>query len=133
MDEFVLDRTGKAPLKFAGKKIRRSNGRYQNGTEQNRWHVIELFRAQGGKYVLAISYRTLWDGESHEHTVAVCESPSAVIHELESFDPTAPVKAYGSNPAYAEKNAQLRDGVRMRYATQVSEILEGREFAETID
>jgi crotonobetainyl-CoA:carnitine CoA-transferase CaiB-like acyl-CoA transferase len=134
MNEMILQRTGLAPLRFRGELLARSEGRIQNGRDHNRWHDLRVYRTAGGTFVVAIGYRTQWQGESDHDQAETCPEPGDVVTVLTTYDPTGPVTGYPAGDAYAEKQARLLADVRRRFEVQVSEILAANPaFAEVID
>lgn len=130
MDQHTLARTGQAPLKFTGELLKESDDERHN----NRWHELAVYRTTGGRYVVRIAYRTLWQGELARYAAEVVGGPDGVSRVLRNYDPCGPVTGYPLGAAYAERQARLMADIRNRYNAQVSELLASApEFAEEIE
>ncbi|WP_447978134.1 hypothetical protein [Candidatus Nitrospira bockiana] len=124
MTSYKLPRTGQAPLAFEGEELARSDGRWANGVEQNRWHTLAVYRTDGGNYVLAIHYRTQWQGEQHDdRAIVLGQDAHRLAEELERYDPTTVVQGFPPGSQYAEKQRRLLESIERRYRQQVSELL----------
>lgn len=134
MESFTLRRTGQPPLAFKGEPIAEVDGRYVGGQEQNRWHELALYRTEAGRYVLAIAYRTIWQGESDHHEAHHAESPSAVLERLRDFDPLEYLVGYPPGRAHEAKQERLRDSLQRRWETLISDLYEDLpvEWAEEV-
>jgi len=122
--EFTLTRTGGRPLVFTGEKIAEVDGRIHSGQEQNRWHKVRAYRTDGGKYVLEIEYCTCWQGEDGYSCVSVHDTPVALADEITCYYPLEHVMGFPPHPQFAEKQARLEEGLRLRWETLVSELLD---------
>ncbi len=99
--EFVLKRTGQRPLRFRGEEIwswatspDRAHPNYLGST--GRWQEIELYRTEGGKYVLWVANRTQWQGEEDVLSVEFFNDIEEVVSFLEDHYP-------GAAPGLAEE------------------------------
>ena len=129
----TLTRTGHAQLTFQGDLLAKSDGHWFASVEQNRWHNIAIYQTEGGTFVVHVEYNTCWQGEAGASMVDTCAAPAGVEDILLSVDPTALVQGFPTGEAYAEKQDRLMTGLRQRYAMQVSEVLAGELFAETVE
>lgn len=129
----TVPRTGDSPLAFQGEVIREVDGRNNAGQEQNRWHDLAVYRTRSGKYVLAISYFSRWQGESDHHEAIVCDTAEAVRSELKAYSPCQHVIGYPAGEAYTEKQSRLLTDITRRYGALVSELLESAEFTEWLE
>lgn len=80
---YTLTPTTGRKVKFSGICLATAGGRWQSGREQTRWTELSLYRTKGGKYVLMRDWNTLWQGESCDTTVIICNSPAEVVSALE--------------------------------------------------
>jgi hypothetical protein len=132
--KITLPRTGQAPLTFSGELLADTDGERQGGKEQNRWHELAVYRTAGGKYVIAIRYRTRWQGELDHDTAQIVAAPAGVATELMAYDPCAAVQGFPAGAGYADRQERLLLDIRRRYDAQVSEILAADpSFAETVE
>jgi hypothetical protein len=132
--EITLDRTGLPPLRFRGEEVARVEGRWSRGRETNRWHEVAVYRTEGGRHVVAIGYRTLWQGElDHDH-VTHAAAPAAVIEALQDYAPLAHIGGYPPGESYREKQDRLQADILRRWEALVSELYErlGPDYAEVI-
>lgn len=134
MDEFKLTRTGQPPLAFAGELVAEASSKQHQGPLQNRWHEVAVYRTQGGKWVGAVAFRTVWQGEDDRHTAEVADTPAALVDLITTYDPTAEWEGYPDRPEYAERQARTQAAVRGGFERAVSEVFaEIDEVAERID
>lgn len=125
--EYVLIRTGDAPVNFTGEVVAESAGKFVAGKEQNRWHDLRLYKTEGGNFVLEIIYNTQWKGEVGYHFVYKVDR-DWVVRQLKNYDPVSVVQGFPRSPQYAERQANLERWIKQRYDVQVGELL-----AETED
>jgi hypothetical protein len=131
MSAYTLTRTGDAPLKFSGELLAEAGGRHFRGREQNRWHELSIYATDAGAYVVAIAFRTRWQGEAeHDEAHAVATLP-AVAQVLRDYNPVRPRVGYPPGPEYAERQARLGAALQEQYAACVSEVLSDERFAES--
>lgn len=136
MEEIKLKRTGQLPLAFAGELLKEEDGKWVNGKDQNRWHVIRLYRTEHSqRYVLAITYRTQWQGESDQDDVVVLgPEQSEMIAALRDYNPIPEGVGYPKAEHFKERQAALERDLSRRFAMLVSDLLEDVEgAAERID
>lgn len=135
MPEYTLTRTGNLPLRFEGKLIAEASSKWTNGRENNRWHVLKLYRTESRNYVLAIGFRTQWQGEQNTDVVIIAKSPADIQKRVADFVPLPPGVGYPPGEAYIDKQARLVNTMTTSFDHLVSDLFEGLEdeFAETID
>ncbi len=130
MEEFKLTRTGKPPLAFTGELLAESSSKQHQGPLQNRWHELAVYRTAGGKFVAAVTFRTVWQGESDRHTAEHADTPAELVDALTMYDPTGEWDGYPDTPHYAEKQARIQVAVTDGYRRALSEVFAGVEGAE---
>lgn len=130
--EFILPRSGQAPLKIRGEKIAAADGSRQNGREQNRRYELAVYRTDDGRYVSQIAYRTRWEGECGHDLVEIAATPTEAGQVLRDYDPLERLAGYPPGEAYAERQVRLQANVRGRYEALVSEVLADPIFAEDV-
>lgn len=128
--DHTLRRSGQAPLRFSGELIAEESSHQSTGggALQYRWHEAAIYQA-GRKYVLAISYRTVWQSEHDRDDAFVFDSPQEVGDALRDHDPLCAVNGFPPGEAYAEKQKRLESAIRDGYAAMVSRLLEDERFA----
>lgn len=134
-ETFTLPRTGDLPLRFEGEFLAESSSHRHQGPGQNRWHELAIYRTAAGTYVLAITYRSCWQGEDDHHWVEHAGSIPAVRDALVGYPVVPPGIGYPPGPAYAEKQARMVEDLRRRYDQAMSALFQeaGKTFAETIE
>ena len=105
MAEIRLQRTGDAPLRFDGELVGDSDGQRQAGRDRNRWHDLAVYRLKDGQYVVAIAYRTQWQGELDHHEAAVVSTAKDIVEVLREYDPCGHLGGFPAGPQYAERQA----------------------------
>lgn len=122
MEEFKLTRTGLPPLAFTGELLAESDSKQHQGPLQNRWHELAVYRTAGGKYVGAVRFRTIWQGEHDRHTAAIADTPAELVRLLSDYDPTSEWEGYPERPEYAERQARTQSAVADGYKRSLSEV-----------
>lgn len=122
MGEFKLTRTGLPPMAFSGEKLSEADSKQHQGPLQNRWHELAVYRTTGGKWVGAITFRTIWHGEHDRHTAEVADTPAELGRLLTDYDPTGEWEGYPGQPHYAEKQARTQAAVTDGYRRAVSDV-----------
>ncbi|MHC1697765.1 MAG: hypothetical protein AB9919_06855 [Geobacteraceae bacterium] len=123
MPIITLPRTGDRPLQFQGQEIASSDTRMISGQQANRWHELSLYQTEVGKYVIAIGYRTQWQGELEHDSAIVCGDQASFAEELKQIDPLAHLVGFPPGPQYAEKQARIERDITARFAAAVTEVL----------
>ena len=68
-ERFELEITNGIDVSFQGKLIAEETDYEHNGSKNSRWHTIQLFETESGRYVVYESYATMWQNESCHHGV----------------------------------------------------------------
>jgi hypothetical protein len=123
----TLARSGDRPLEFSGEEIAATDSRQQQGPCQTRWYELALYRTDGGKHVVAINYRTQWQGELARDEAHVCESLAEAVEVLRSTIPELPMHAFPPGARFDEKRAHTEGAVRACYESAISVLLENVE------
>ena len=132
MKRFTLPRSGQAPLTFNGELIASSEGQQLAGRDRARWHDLAIYRTTDNRYVVGVSYQTIWQGEIGYDIAEVAENPAAVLRVFRSYNPIVKVWGYPPGPNYADRQKALLAELVLAYESQVSIVLNGPEFAESI-
>lgn len=133
MEDYILKRTGREPVKFTGELLADIGGPTFKGREQNRWHDLALYKTQAGQYILYITYHTTWEGES-DHYVVIVTSAGELAYDLSAYDPLEHVVGFPPHPQFADKQARLQAQIKRIYETRVTELLSAHnEIAEEIE
>ncbi len=119
--------SGARPLQFDGELIAESDSRQTQGPCQYRWYELELYRPDTGKYVVAIGYRTQWQGELARDEAHVEDTVGGAVEVLRSTIPELPLHGFPPGQHYDEKRAHVERAVRAGYEHAVSELLESVE------
>lgn len=137
LTDYRLDRTGRLPLAFRGEHLAGVDGEdFLDDQRKNpRWHTLDLYRTQGGKYVLHVRYFTGWKEEVGHDEAAILDGPGEVAAELHGMDPTAHVAGFPEGPQFEKKQKRLLEAIRSRFDSCVSELFAqlGPEFSERVE
>ena len=93
------------------------------GRYESRWVEINLYRTGGGRYVVAITYRTLCDREAERNTVRVTEDLDGVAEILQNHKPIPPGIGYPSGPEFEVEQAGLVATLWHMYEDRASDVL----------
>jgi len=113
--------------------IAKASSKFTRGQENNRWHIVDVYKSSTGKYVVDIGYRTQWQGENDRDDVFVAGDEKGVRFALLDYDVLGPVVGYPSGTQYADKNAALRKKLTENYAVLVTEVFSELGFTERIE
>ena len=80
---YRVKRDGEKDLKFSGELIAEASDHSHQGSRQNRWTEMRLYKTTSGKFVLVEEHITCWQGESNTITALVLESEEAVVDAIE--------------------------------------------------
>ena len=123
MTKFKLPRTGDRPVEFSGEKIAAANSQQIQGPCQTRWYELSLYYTESRKYVVAIGYRTQWQGELSEDRVYIEDSIANAADTLRTTIPELPLYGFPSGQQYDAKRAHVEGAVRKCYEHAVGELL----------
>lgn len=124
MSIFTLPRTGDRPLQFDGDLVGKTDSRQTQGPCQTRWYELALYRTAGGKYAVAIGYRTQWQGELPRDEVHIEDTLPGAVEVLRSTIPELPLHAFPAGEHFDAKRAHVEAAVRACYEHAISELLE---------
>ena len=127
----TLERTGNRPLEFDGSEIATIRTRYAGGRDHNRWYEVTLYETNGGKYVIAITYGTIWEGESENYMAQVFDTIKDVTEQLRNYDPCSFILNMPNAPQFNDKQGRIRAELARRYNNAVSEVL--ADFPEKVE
>lgn len=137
-DEVRLDRTGEAPLAFRGSLVAEAaTGKWWQGVEQNRWHEVAVYRTAAGRYVLAVRYRTLWQGEADRARATVHRDVAGVEDELYGYPAAEDAAGLGHlarmSASGADKAQRIGASLEGRFAEAVSRVLGALGVEERVE
>jgi len=108
MDKHIIKRDGLPPIAFTGEEIASASNHSHQGSAQNRWTEVSIYRTKGGRFIAKVSRITCWQGESDQTTATSCATAEGVIEwlkegqdELGSVSQEAVEKAAKVEPAFA--------------------------------
>lgn len=127
MTTFTLPRTGDRPLQFDGERIASTDSRQPQGPCNNRWYELGLYRTASNKYVVAIGYRTQWQGELPRDEVHIENTLAGAVEVLRSTIPELPLYGFPPGQQYDERRAHVEGAVRKCYEHAITELLENVE------
>lgn len=124
--QIVLERTGRAPIRFVGALLREGTTRFIDTTEakpnQDFW-TIKIYSAQATDFRFAVSIEystTIRKVASSQYQADFTDDPADVI---ESYDPLAVLRGFPDSPEYASRQAYLEKSSKLQYGKLVSELL----------
>ena len=125
MEKIKLPRTGDRPVEFLGRLIAEASSQQRegNGPCKNRYHELALYGTESGKYVIAIGYRTHWQGELPEDEVFVEDSIASAVETLRTTIPELPLYGFPPGQHYDERRAHVMGAVRKCYEHAVGKLL----------
>ena len=135
MTDYTLPRTGDSPLTFRGDLIAEADSQARQGPAETRWYELAVYRTAGGSYVVAVGFRSRWQGEQGRNTARVFATPAEVRAYLRDYDPCDPDCWTGIPPGVHDadrRNAMTRSAVAGAFRGAVSRVLAGTEFAEVV-
>jgi EXLDI family protein len=138
MEEFLLDRSGMAPVRFQGEQVAHSSG-HHTSKENSRYHEVTVYRTSGGNWVVHVEYHTHWQGETGHSEVTVCENAEEAALTLDSVFPQEHVEGFPPTEHYAEKQARLENRIQKQWDAVASDVYRQLvdaghvSFAETIE
>lgn len=128
MTTYTLKRTGQNPLQFDGELIG-SGGpeadfqfplseRGHPTGQITKFHRVEIYRTKGGKWIVAILFRSAWPSEPEFHMAEVADSPEGVQGIIDDYRENDLENNYIGPPEGTE-NA-MKNGARLwaAYANQ---------------
>lgn len=122
MQTINLNRTGDRPLQFTGELLAETDTRQHQGAGQNRWWELTLYREESlHKYVLAIGYRTQWQGEHNSDTVYVASTAAVIADDARAHPYLDGCSGFPSG--MEEKQARLENDLRRCWEAGLTEIL----------
>jgi hypothetical protein len=120
----TVSRTGQRPLSFDGESLATANSRHHAGKERNRWHEIEVWKTESGKFVCSVRYHTQWEGESAYDDAIIFDSKEQVAILLEEYIfPNIGTIGYPASPTYAEKQARMMAELEAAFKEAAGEVL----------
>lgn len=133
MNTITLPRTGDSPLRFQGELLAEAGGPRFNGQDINRFHVLQIYRSDGGRFVVAIEFVSRWQGEAGANEAHVCRSGDDVRRVLREYEPIGDRVGFPDKPEFADRQRRLTTAIREQYDACVSELLSRDEFATSLD
>jgi hypothetical protein len=118
-ESFRLMRTGNRPLSFQGKRIAEATS---EDHEASRWHEIELYRTEGGKWVAVVKFLTRWQGEDNRFSAEIFDDADSAIAWFRSHSPIDGLIGYPPGDVYEIKQHRLEKQLSQRYQTAISEL-----------
>lgn len=121
---FTLQRTGQAPLEFAGAlRVTVSGEKLHTkpGMVNKDFWTITIFDLADGSHVAQIVYHKTHKGIHTEHHTAIVTND--VAQTLRAYDPLSVLQGFPKYDRYAANQAKLENAARLQYDTLVSQAL----------
>lgn len=129
----AVQRTGQRPLSFDGESLATESSRIHAGKTRNRWHEIEVWKTTAGKFVVAVSYRTQWEGESSYDDGLAFDTKEQVATLLEEYIfPNIATIGYPPTPAYGERQAKLLAELEEAFKNRVGAVSDALGVVEEV-
>lgn len=123
-EKITIQRTGDRALSFSGDCLAEADTHTTEGFGQSRWHKLALYQTEGGRYIVAVGYRTQWQGELPVDWAWTAADEAEAVRLLRAHDPMAGVMGFPPGRQYEERQERLQADLRLRYDTAVSEVLQ---------
>jgi len=134
MEWITLERTGMPGLKFQGTLLATAVSRRSSGAAQNRWHVIDAYRTNGGSVVLSIQFCTVWQGESNHCFAIACDTPEDATLALTRYSPLSHWVGFPAGEHYAEKQKRIEYEIESAYRSAITGVFAALpETAESVE
>lgn len=132
MNTITLFRSGQRPLRFTGTLLASGDTQTDNGPCNTRWWAVEVYQTAGNRYVLALQWRTRWQGEQENDAAIQAETLEEVAAALERQDPLAHLIGFphSGDGKYAERQRHIEKVLAQSWAALASEILGKLDIAE---
>jgi hypothetical protein len=133
MSTYTLPRSGQRPLRFTGTLLADGDTQSDSGPCNTRWWAVEVYQIEySARYVLALQWRTNWQGEQAHDAAIQCESLDAVGTALEQVNPLEHLIGFphSGDGKYAERQRHVEKVLVQAWAALVSEILGTLDIAE---
>jgi hypothetical protein len=126
--EFLLPRTGAAPLKIRGTRIAHATGQHYNAKPAKPnpdWYEIAIYRLAVSEatptFAVAVTYhKDLAHKQAENHDVQLTSDPAAVLTD---YDPVRVIIGYPPDQRFAAQQQHLETNCRRQYQHLVSEAL----------
>lgn len=125
MESYTLKRTGDRPLNFTAEKLAEASTQQHQGPCENRYWELELYRTEGGQYVISVGYRTRWQGEHDTDTAIKVAAADGLVAALDEYDWVS--RIYGYPRGHDDKQAELLRRLGDCWDQAVGELLAGVE------
>jgi hypothetical protein len=120
VETFTVPRTGARPLMFIGERIFSVSTKGEKGPALKRWHELELYRTEGGKIAVRVSYRSEWK-EAQSDLVEICSTPDEAEVFLQKIDPAKHVTGIPQGEQFRRKREWIETDLRSRWTDAVSQ------------
>ena len=133
MPEYLVPRFSDAPLAFSGELLATVSGQNTRPEKTNkRWHEIDLFRTDSGKFVVAVRFRCETSFDDPYDDAEALDSSEVVVRFLNEFDPCEHIRGW-PRPSHAQQDDRLRDALTNSFDRLVAQLIGSRaEFAERV-
>ena len=123
MPEYTVPRFDEAPLAFEGELLASVSGQHTRpGKTNNRWHEIDLFKTQSGKYVVAIRFCCATQHDDPYEDAEVFTTPQESLAFLHDYDPVENVRGWPL-AKNADNDRRLREALVGNFERLVAQIV----------
>lgn len=121
--DHIVFRSGRPPLEFNGEIIAADSSATSGEVKNKRWHEVYVYKTDGGKYVVHVTYRTMWRGEIGHNSAEVFTDATDLTNFLTTYDVEKHVQGFPKTDAYAKRQSAMVQDLRARYEEAVSKVL----------
>lgn len=138
-EKIVLPRSGLSAASFQGELLAEVVGPPEAKRRKNviiRYHELQLYRTDQGKYVVAIGFRTELPQESNQDSVYVCDTQAEVEALLigdQGYDPCQFLEGFPPWDKFKERQERLEMRVTEEFESRVGQLLASAGFVEELE
>jgi hypothetical protein len=121
MSTITLPRTGLRSFSFEGELLADADSQRTSGPCESRWWELALYSTADKRYVIAVGYRTQWQGEHETDKAVVLDTPGEVEKWLLDHPFLDGIRGYP--PGQEDRQERLEQSLRQCWEAAVTEVL----------
>jgi hypothetical protein len=120
MRHVEIPRSGDSPLRFNGELLASQSSRLVAGMEATRWHEMEIYRTDNGKYVIHLGWRTQWSREPSQDVALAAGSMQEAQEAIRAaLPPIEPLAGYPLAGRLEDRRLRLEQDAMVRFDAAV--------------